>query len=172
MSDLDGAVLVALGSNQAGVFGDKRRLLEAALERFPDHGLRVKARSRWWRSHAWPDPADPPFLNGVAWVETAAPPDRVLQALMVLEVEFGRARGRANGPRTLDLDLVAHGRTRLDTADLRLPHPRAQDRLFVMGPIAEVAPGWRHPVSGVEARALAQLAPVGRDAKPLVPFRA
>ena len=160
-------MLVALGSN-AGRGGEgPAQLLERALLRFSDHGLHVVKRSRWWRSASWPDPADPPFLNGVARVETALDPQGVLAALHTLEAEFGRMRGVRNAPRTLDLDLIAHGPTVRPGPGLVLPHPRAAERLFVMGPLAEIAPGWRHPATGARAVDLAEAATVGRDARPL-----
>jgi 2-amino-4-hydroxy-6-hydroxymethyldihydropteridine diphosphokinase len=163
----DDAVVVALGGNLAGEYASSEALLNAALARFPQAGLPVLARSRWWRSAAWPDPDGPEYRNGVVLVETNGGPDAVLRALFALESEFGRRRGAPNDPRTLDLDLIAHGRRVLDTPDLVLPHPRAHQRLFVMGPLAEIAPGWRHPVSGRTASDLAAAATVGRDATPL-----
>lgn len=69
-----------------------------------------------------------------------------------------------NAPRTLDLDLIAHGRTLSDDPAMILPHPRAHERLFVMGPLAEIAPGWRHPILGATAAELAAAATVGADA--------
>ena len=116
-------------------------MLEEALARFPAMGLKILKRSGWWRSAAWPDPNGPEYRNGVALVEANAGPEAVLQALLKLEAAMGRERSRRNAPRTLDLDLIAHGRTILDAPDLTLPHPRAHERLFVMGPLAEIAPG-------------------------------
>ena len=165
--DWNEAVIVALGSNLPGDYGGSDALLEAALDRFPDHGLRVKARSGWWRSAAWPDPTAPAFLNGVAFVETALDPRAVLGALLRLEQAFGRQRAATNAPRTLDLDLIAYGRRVLDEPGLIVPHPRAARRLFVMGPLAEVAPGWLHPVERQSAAALAVAAADGRDAQPV-----
>jgi 2-amino-4-hydroxy-6-hydroxymethyldihydropteridine diphosphokinase len=113
---------------------------------------------------AWPDPADPDYRNGVALVHTVLPPLEVLATLHEVEAEFGRIRGMANAPRTLDLDLIAYGRTTISATDLCLPHPRAHERLFVMGPLAELAPEWLHPVLGRSAADLAEQATVGRDA--------
>ena len=127
--------------------------------------MRVLARSRWWRSKAWPDPADPPFLNGVCLVETQLTPQKTLEALHRLEHDFARDRHRPNAPRTLDLDLIAHGRT--ITAAPHLPHPRAHERRFVMGPLAEIAPDWIHPALGRRALELAAQADIGRDATPV-----
>jgi len=164
--DLDSAVIVALGCNDKGVWADCREALEAALARFRAEGIDVVARSSWWRSAAWPDAADPPFLNGVVIVRTDHDPHALMAALGRIEEAFGRARGIANAPRTLDLDLIAYGRTIGDLDGLILPHPRAAERLFVMGPLAEIAPGWRYP-AGATAQTLADHAPVGKDATPL-----
>jgi 2-amino-4-hydroxy-6-hydroxymethyldihydropteridine diphosphokinase len=162
---LDDAIVVALGSNDCGAWCDCREALEAALARFRAEGIDVVARSSWWRSAAWPDPTDPPFLNGVVIVQTAHGPQDLMAVLARIEAAFGRRRGAANAPRTLDLDLIAYGRTTGDLDGLILPHPRAADRLFVMGPLAEIAPGWRHP-GGKTAQALAVRASVGKDATP------
>jgi len=163
---LDDAIVVALGSNLKGEYPSVQMLLEAALEAFPHDGFEVVARSSWWRSKAWPDPTGPAYLNGVAIVETAHAPLEALAALARIEQRFGRDRAERNAARTLDLDLIAWGRVRLDSEALTLPHPRAAERLFVMGPLAEIAPGWRHPVSGEAVGALAARADIGADAAP------
>lgn len=146
---------MALGSNLPGAFASSEALLDAALARFPDFGLRVLMRSSWQRTAAWPDPAAPAYRNGVAIVEPDAEPRVLLSRLLALEATFGRVRGARNAPRTLDLDLIAHGRTVLETPGLTLPHPRAHERAFVMGPLAEIAPAWTHPVLGKTAAELA-----------------
>ena len=162
---LDDAVIVALGSNLSGAFASSDELLDAALALFPQAGLPVLAGSSWWRSAAWPDPAGPEYRNGVAIVEAAGDPASVLAALLSIEAQLGRVRGDRNAPRTLDLDLIAFGRWVLDEPGLILPHPRAHERRFVMGPLAEIAPEWRHPVLGRTAAELAESATVGLDAR-------
>lgn len=166
ISNFDDAVIVALGSNLPGDYPDVPALLEAALEAFAAHGLTVVARSGWWRSAAWPDPAMPAYTNGVVIVETALSVRQALLQLHEIEARFGRERTAANAPRTLDLDLIAHGRTAVGEGGVQVPHPRAHERLFVMGPLAEVAPGWRHPVLHRTAAELADEAKVGQDARP------
>jgi len=166
LGDLDAAVIVALGCNDKGVWSSCREALEAALARFRSEGVDVVARSSWWSSLAWPDPTDPPFLNGVVIVRTALDPHALMAALGRIEEAFGRQRSTQNAPRTLDLDLIAYGRESGDCNGLILPHPRAADRLFVMGPLAEIAPDWVHPGGGT-ARTLAKAATVGTDARPL-----
>jgi len=164
--ELDDAIIVALGCNEPGPWSDCREALEAALAGFRAEGIDVVARSSWWRSAAWPDPNDPPFLNGVVIVQTAHDPHALMAALGRIEEAFGRRRDAPNAPRTLDLDLIAYGRTTVDLSELILPHPRAADRKFVMGPLAEIAPNWRHPC-GETARTLADRALIGKDATPL-----
>ena len=162
----DEAVVLALGGDLAGDYPSLEALLEAALSSFPRAGLRVVRRSGWWRSAAWPDPTQPAYLNAVTIVETALSPRGVLAKVLALEADFGRKRGAANAPRTLDIDLIAYGRRVIDAPGLTIPHPRAAERRFVMGPLADIAPDWEHPTLGKTAAELAAAAPVGRDAAP------
>ncbi|MBS0492029.1 MAG: 2-amino-4-hydroxy-6-hydroxymethyldihydropteridine diphosphokinase [Proteobacteria bacterium] len=163
----DDTAVVALGGNVAGDYGSSEALLEAALARFAEAGLPILRRSSWWRSAAWPDPSDQEYRNGVVLVEARLSPQALIRTLFMLENEFGRMRSVRNAPRTLDLDLIAHGRIVSDDPELTLPHPRAHERLFVMGPLAQIAPEWRHPVLGRTAAELAASATVGLDATPL-----
>jgi 2-amino-4-hydroxy-6-hydroxymethyldihydropteridine diphosphokinase len=163
---LDQAVVVALGCSLPGSYPSREALLAAAVDALAWEGLAVAGWSSWWTSAAWPDPSAPAYLNGVVLVETALSADEVLATLHRVEAVFGRVRAEANAPRTLDLDLIAHGRAVMDGAVV-VPHPRAHERLFVMGPLAEIAPDWRHPVSGRTAADLATTATVGTDARPI-----
>ncbi|HEX3406389.1 MAG TPA: 2-amino-4-hydroxy-6-hydroxymethyldihydropteridine diphosphokinase, partial [Caulobacteraceae bacterium] len=129
-------MVLALGGDLAGDYPSLEALLEAALSGFPRAGLRVVRRSVWWRSAAWPDPSQPAYLNGVVIVETALSPAEVMAAIHALEAGFGRKRGAPNAPRTLDIDLIAYGREVIDAPGLAVPHPRAAERRFVMGPLA------------------------------------
>lgn len=158
-------MVIALGSNDKGVWPSCVDLLEAAIARFRAEGVDVLARSSWWRSAAWPDPSDPPFVNGVAIVSTAHDPHALMATLGRMEEAFGRERRRANAPRTLDLDMIAYGRLSGDLDGLILPHPRAAERLFVMGPLAEIAPEWEHPTAAGTAKGLAETCTVGTDAR-------
>jgi 2-amino-4-hydroxy-6-hydroxymethyldihydropteridine diphosphokinase len=166
MMSLDDIGIVALGSNLRGVYESSLALLEEVVGRLPTAGFQIVKVSKWWRSAAWPNPTDPDYLNGVALVETALAPREALAALQELERAFGRRRGSANAPRTLDLDLIALGRAVLEGEALTLPHPRAHLRGFVMGPLAEIAPDWTHPVLGRTAKELWISASLGGDAEP------
>ena len=153
-------MFVGLGASTPGPWGTPAQTLERALRRLSDAGLRVVKRSRLWRSAAWPRPADPPFLNAVAQVKTALTPAEALAALHALEAEAGRMRGARNAPRPLDLDLLAWGR-RVQDGPPALPHPRLAERRFAIGPLAELAPAWRCPLTGETAAALAAAASKG-----------
>jgi 2-amino-4-hydroxy-6-hydroxymethyldihydropteridine diphosphokinase len=165
--DLDEAVIIALGANLSGAWGSPTAAIRAALERLNEFEINILRVSSLWRSASWPDPKQPDYINAIALVETPLVPHATLTALHALEDHFGRARLALNAPRVLDLDLIAHGRRVVAEEGLILPHPRAADRLFVMGPLAEVAPDWTHPVTGMRAADLAVQARVGRDARPV-----
>jgi 2-amino-4-hydroxy-6-hydroxymethyldihydropteridine diphosphokinase len=158
-------IILALGGNLTGDYPSLEALLEAAISALPDAGVHVAHRSSWWRSSAWPDPAAPGYLNAVVIVETELEPGPLLEAILQLEAAFGRKREAPNAPRTLDIDLVSYGDRVIDAPHLALPHPRAHERRFVMGPLAEIAPDWRHPVLGRTATELAASATVGLDAE-------
>lgn len=124
--------------------------------------------SRFFRTPAWPPGSGPDFVNAAVLVRTRLSPADLLAALHAIEAAAGRRRDLRWGPRTLDLDLLFHGLRILPDAatqarwcdlpadrqaqdapeTLVLPHPRLQDRPFVLVPLAEIAPGWRHPVTG------------------------
>lgn len=164
-----GRALVALGANLAGPAGPPRAQLEAALEALEARGIPVVARSRFWRSPAWPDPADPAFVNAVAIVATDLGPAALMAVLHEVEAGLGRRRGAPNAPRTIDLDLVDHGGMVSDGGDGGpiLPHPRLAARAFVLRPLADVAPGWHDPRSGRSLDELLAWLPADAIAEPL-----
>jgi 2-amino-4-hydroxy-6-hydroxymethyldihydropteridine diphosphokinase len=140
---------IALGSNVAGRFKSPADAVEAAILAVQCPEIIVVSRSRLYRSAAWPDPADPEFVNAMISVETSLAPDALLSRLHAVEAEFGRERRQVNAPRTLDLDIVDYaGRVSAPGDSPILPHPRMADRAFVLLPLAEIAPDWRHPVTG------------------------
>jgi 2-amino-4-hydroxy-6-hydroxymethyldihydropteridine diphosphokinase len=140
-------ILIGLGANLPSPAGKPADTLNAALAALAVRSITVERQSGFYRSSAWPDPLDPPFINAVAAVHTDLSPRNLLAALHGLESSFGRKRGEPNAPRTLDLDLLDYD-GRIEQGPPLLPHPRMEDRAFVLLPLRDVAPDWRHPVSG------------------------
>ncbi len=162
-------ILIGLGANLPSAVGEPRASLEAALVELARDGVRVVARSRWYRSAPVPRADQPDYVNAVALVETALNPRDLLALLHRIEQKFGRVRGVPNAARTLDLDLLAYGDRVSEGGEGApvLPHPRLHERAFVLLPLAEIAPDWRHPQLGRTARELAAALPPGQDAAPL-----
>ncbi|HEV2301829.1 MAG TPA: 2-amino-4-hydroxy-6-hydroxymethyldihydropteridine diphosphokinase [Stellaceae bacterium] len=160
-------ILIGIGGNLATArYGAPRETLTAALACLAERRICILARSRWYRSEPVPPSAQPWFANAVAVVETALDPLALLDALLALEKGFGRVRGQRNAPRPLDLDLLDYEGRLVDTARLALPHPRLHERRFVLAPLAEVAPGWRHPRLGLGLRELLARLPAEPRAEP------
>lgn len=160
-------ILIGLGANLPSVAGGPRETLEAALQRLEALGVRVAARSRWYRTAPVPVSDQPWFVNGVARIETALDPAALLARLRQIEREFGRLRTVRNAARTLDLDIIDYDGRRESGPDLILPHPRMQERAFVLLPLAEVAPGWRHPILGKTVETLISALAADQKAEPM-----
>lgn len=140
-------ILIALGSNLPSPAGSPFETVKAALAALRANGIETKKVSTFYKSEAWPNPKDPPFVNAVAQVGTDLAPFALLQRLHHIERAFGRARGSRNAPRTLDLDIVDYN-GRVEQGPPALPHPRLSERAFVLVPLAEIAPDWHHPIGG------------------------
>lgn len=152
---MTGLVLIGLGANlDSPRWGAPRETLTAALAALAAEDVAVIARSAWYRSAPVPLSDQPWYVNAVASVATGRSADGLLEAMQTIERRFGRARGAPNAARVLDLDLLDYGGERIDEPDLVLPHPRLHLRRFVLEPLADIAPGWRHPVLGATAREL------------------
>jgi 2-amino-4-hydroxy-6-hydroxymethyldihydropteridine diphosphokinase len=157
-------VLIGLGSNlDSPRYGSPPHILSAALTELETRGVGVARRSSWYRSEPVPPSDQPWFINAAAILETELGAADLLDLLQSVETQFGRVRSAPNTARTLDLDLLDHDGTVVATPALTLPHPRLHLRRFVLLPLAEIAPTWRHPRLGRSAaELLAQLATAER----------
>ena len=153
-------IVIALGANLPSRAGEPLATLRAALDALRQRGVKLESVSSFYRAAAWPNPSDPPFINAVATLATDLPPRGLMALLHDIESEFGRTRAAKNAPRTLDLDLIDY-EGRVEAGPPELPHPRMAGRAFVLLPLAEVAPGWRHPVTGQPVSALIAALPKG-----------
>ena len=163
-------ILVAIGANLASAGG--RTPLETCqwaagqLGQLP--GLELRRVSRWFATQPVPASDQPRFVNGAAWLSGTVEPCRLLEMTQAIEAEAGRVRGVPNAARTLDLDLLAMDDRVMAGPQLVLPHPRMQDRAFVLAPLQDIRPDWMHPVLHVSVSTM--LAAVsGQDVQALQP---
>jgi len=155
-------ILIGLGANLPSDVGGPVETLTAALAEMARAGIVITLRSPWYRSQPVPVSDQDWFVNGVVAVETSLEPGPLLGVLHDIEAGFGRRRAVRNEARPLDLDLLAYGARVADDATLQLPHPRLQMRAFVLEPLADIAPDWRHPVSGATLDAMRCALPPGQ----------
>lgn len=142
-------VAIALGSN----LGDRRSHLAFAVDRL--RTVLVDLRVSSWRET---DPVgvgpQPRYLNGAVTGRTDQSAEDLLTELQQIELDRGRERPHPGAARTLDLDLLLYGEMVVDRPSVRVPHPRYRERLFVLEPLAEIAPDWRDPETGLTVREL------------------
>jgi 2-amino-4-hydroxy-6-hydroxymethyldihydropteridine diphosphokinase len=141
-------ILIALGANLPSQAGPPHATLAAALASLETRHVEIQAASSFYETAAWPDPNDPPFVNAVAAVRTGLQPVALMGLLHKVETDFGRKRSVPNAPRSLDIDLIDYD-GRIEAGPPQLPHPRLGGRAFVLVPLRDIAPAWRHPVSGL-----------------------
>ncbi|WP_170400822.1 2-amino-4-hydroxy-6-hydroxymethyldihydropteridine diphosphokinase [Ruegeria arenilitoris] len=168
MSIFSSKAVIALGGNLSLRESGPKVTLKKGIDAILRHGVVIRAVSRFFETPCFPPGAGPDYVNAAALIETDKTPEELLQVLHEVEHEFGRERVQRWGMRTLDLDLVCYddrilpdrtvydqwlalppeAQTQQVPDQLILPHPRMQDRAFVLVPMADVAPDWRHPVLG------------------------
>ena len=149
-------ILIGLGANlPSPEHGAPQVTLAAALDALAARGAKTLRRSPWYESPPAPPSGQPWYVNAVAEVESALPPPGLLDALLAVEAGFGRVRGARNASRSVDLDLLDYGGLVTGPDEKpELPHPRLHERAFVLLPLRDIAPGWRHPASGRTVEAL------------------
>ena len=149
-------ILIGLGANlPSPEHGAPQATLAAALDALAARGATALRRSPWYESAPAPPSGQPWYVNAAAEVESALSPQALLAALLDVEAGFGRVRGPRNASRTVDLDLLDYrGLVTGPGEKPELPHPRLHERAFVLLPLRDLAPGWRHPASGRTVEAL------------------
>jgi 2-amino-4-hydroxy-6-hydroxymethyldihydropteridine diphosphokinase len=148
-------VYFSLGAN----IGDREANLRAAIERLSAPDLRVLRESPVYETEPVGAAGQRWFLNMVVEAETALFPLQLLARTGRVERELGRVRTVPNGPRTIDIDILLYGKAVVSTPRLEIPHPRMVERRFVLAPLADLAPGLRHPLTHQTVRQLLEAAP-------------
>ncbi len=144
-------IFIGLGANlPTNRYGPPRAALGGALFALRDAGIEVIRRSSWYESAPVPISNDPWYVNGVAEIGTELSPHQLIKCLLNIETETGRFRQDGELPRVLDLDLLVYNQTILidethDNINATVPHPRMTSRAFVMLPLHDLCPDWRHP---------------------------
>jgi 2-amino-4-hydroxy-6-hydroxymethyldihydropteridine diphosphokinase len=147
---LSNSTAIALGSN----IGDSHTILSGAIDAIAQTpGIRLISQSSFYRTKAV-GPPQPDYLNGCVLLQVEMIPELLLEILLKIENKFGRLRGERWGPRTLDLDILLYSDRIIETPKLQIPHPRMRERAFVLVPLAEIAPDWVDPVSGLTIKEL------------------
>lgn len=172
-------MLIALGSNVTSQFGPPESTISAALKALENRGALIRAVSRYFSTPAFPEGNGPDFINAAADLDAPWDPATALSQLHEVEAEFGRQRDVRWGARTLDLDLIAMDdlvcpdphthkiwrempldqQMRMTPTELILPHPRMQDRAFVLVPLCDIAPDWQHPAHGASVQQMCDALP-------------
>jgi len=136
-------VYLLLGSN----LGDRRAVLDLALLRIGEMIGEISVVSSLYETAAWGNEDQPVFLNLAAGVITSLSPHQVLESTLAIEEELGRIRAERWGARVIDIDIILYGGQVVDDGErLQIPHPRMQDRKFVLVPMAEIAAEVQHPL--------------------------
>jgi 2-amino-4-hydroxy-6-hydroxymethyldihydropteridine diphosphokinase len=138
---------LGLGSN----VGDREAHLREAVKHLESNEVRVLRRSSLYETAPQEMLDQPWFLNAVVQVETRLFPMQLLARVRQIERDMGRRRVTPKGPRNIDIDILFYGRVVMATAELEVPHPRIAQRRFVLDPLAEIAPDFRHPMTGKTA---------------------
>ncbi|WP_308442457.1 2-amino-4-hydroxy-6-hydroxymethyldihydropteridine diphosphokinase [Aliiroseovarius zhejiangensis] len=182
-------VLVSLGSNATSSLRESATIIHDAVEQLAALGLRITRKSRYYSTPCFPAGAGPDFVNAVVGIDSDLPPADILAVLHEVEEAFGRERPSRWAPRTLDLDLLACGDQILPDIfilkrwmtlplaeqmkqapdQLILPHPRLHERAFVLIPLADVAPQWRHPITQMVVKQMVDELP-DADKKGVLPY--
>ena len=150
-------VVLTLGSNS----GDRLAALRAAAAGLAPY-VKIAAISPVYEGPAIYVTDQPAFLNAAVLGETALEPPVLLRALKTLEYELGRQPTFRYGPRLIALDIIFYGARIVNAPELSIPHPRLEEREFVLRPLADIAPDWKHPQNGkTVAEMLARISPVG-----------
>lgn len=163
-------ILIGLGGNLPSAAGGPEATCTAAMAQLEGAGVQILARSPWYQTAPVPISDQPWFMNAVLQVSTSLAPADLLGLMHDVEAAMGRVRTIPNAARAVDLDLLAYeGIVRAGPDAPVLPHPRLQDRAFVLFPLRDIAPQWRHPVTGETPDEMIARMPPDQEIRPLKP---
>ena len=142
-------IFLGLGSNLPSKYGDRFANINLAISYLERYGIKVIKKSSFYETPSYPNKEHPKFINVVILVETILPPTDLMSVLIFIEEKLERKRGKKNDPRTCDIDIIDYDgqilNLRYNNLDLILPHKELTSRNFILFPLQEVSPMWKHP---------------------------
>ena len=142
-------IILSLGSNLPSHFGNKFDNLKFAMSFLEGYGILIDKKSSFYETPSYPDKNNPKFVNIVISVKTDLPPVALISVLIHIEEKLGRRRNKKNDPRTCDIDIIDYNNEVLDfrynNLELVVPHKELTSRNFVLFPLQEILPNWKHP---------------------------
>ena len=142
-------ILLGLGSNLASRYGNRFKNIDLAVYALNGYGIQVKKKSSYYETPSYPDKNNPKFINIIVHVETNLQPEDLASVLIFIEESLQRVRKRKNDPRTCDIDIIDYNNQSINfkykDLDFIVPHKKLIYRNFVLFPLQEIYPYWKHP---------------------------
>ena len=142
-------IYLGLGSNLSSKYGDRFMNINLAISSLEDYGIKVIKKSSFYETLSYPDKENPKFINIAILIETTLPPVDLMSVLIFIEEKLGRKRDKKNDPRICDIDIIDYNgqilNLRYNNLDLTIPHKELTKRNFVLFPLQEISPTWKHP---------------------------
>ena len=144
-------IFLALGSNLSSSFGDRFENINLAISHLEDYEIQIIKKSNFYETYSYPNKENPKFINIVISVKTYLSPVDLMSVLLFIEVKLERKRNKKNDPRTCDIDIIDYNNQVLDfkykNLNLTVPHKELIFRNFVLLPLQEISPEWKHPIT-------------------------
>ncbi len=144
-------IFLGLGSNLSSKYGDKFSNINLAISFLEAYGIKLIKKSSFYKTPSYPDRENPKFINVVILVKTNLPPIDLMSVLVFIEEKLERKRVKKNDPRTCDIDIIDYNNQifnlKFNNLDFTLPHKELTSRNFVLFPLQEISPMWKHPKS-------------------------
>ncbi len=142
-------IFLGLGSNLASKYGDRFANINLAISSLEAYGIKLIKKSSFYKSPSYPDRENPKFINVVILVKTILPPIDLMSVLIFIEEKLERKRVKKNDPRTCDIDIIDYNNQILNLKynnfNFTVPHKELTSRNFVLFPLQEISPMWKHP---------------------------
>ena len=142
-------IFLGLGSNLPSKYGDRFTNINLTISSLEGYGINVIKKSSFYETPSYPNKENPKFINAVILVETILPPIDLMSVLIFIEEKLERKRGKKNDPRTCDIDIIDYNsqilNLKYNNLDITVPHKELTSRNFVLFPLQEISPMWKHP---------------------------